>query len=109
MASGHEPTSYAEVTNKVNGSVDDNVDRPGYTIVSFSIASSPGPLGEGRKGPGTHRLRMRWLYHVVAIIFPKKFTRVLRIFADHMATDGCAVESAREKPSTTTLPKADRA
>ena len=37
MASGHEPTSYAEVTNKVNGSVDDNGDRPGYTNVSFSI------------------------------------------------------------------------
>ena len=36
MASGHEPTSYAEVMNKVNSSVDDNGDRSGYTNVSFS-------------------------------------------------------------------------
>ena len=36
IASGHEPTSYAEVMNKVNGSMDDNGDRPGYTNVSFS-------------------------------------------------------------------------
>ena len=64
-------------------------------------------LGEGRKGPGTHRLRMRRLYHVVAIIFPKKFTRVLRIFCrPHGDGPHCAVESARKKPSTTTLPKA---
>ena len=78
-----------------------------YYIVHEYLASSPGPLGEGRKGPGTHRLRMRRFYHVVAIIFPKKFTRVLRIFCrPHGDGPKCAVESAREKPSTTTLPKA---
>ena len=37
MASGHEPTLYAEVMNKVNGSVDDNGDRPGTRTYRFLL------------------------------------------------------------------------
>ena len=36
MASGHEPPYFAAAMNKVNGRIDDNGDRPGYTNGSFS-------------------------------------------------------------------------
>ena len=57
-----------------------------YVRAQKRLASSPGPLGEGRKGPGTHRLRMRRLYHVVAIIFRTRNLRACCVYcADHMA------------------------
>ena len=36
VASGHEPPYFAAAMNKVNGSIDNNGDRPGYTSGSFS-------------------------------------------------------------------------
>ena len=67
-------------------------------LVYIYLASSPSPLGEGRKGPGTHRLRMCWLYHAVAIIFRSFCPRNLHVCCIYFDRPQCAVESAREKP-----------